>query len=155
MNRWSWEWNQQGDKAEIAVCRGGKQETPVGGLQGEDEGWGTAKIRAETKAVVRLQGRAEVSKVDYGKKDPCLQMLGPDRGVRNGVCMGSNSGPGCRWVSLQIPLVLCVWDDVLASPGFITSLWRPYVPDRMLLPYAQLLLWGRFINGCAARAPGK
>lgn len=32
MNRWSWELNQQGDKAEIAVSRGGKQETPVGGV---------------------------------------------------------------------------------------------------------------------------
>lgn len=154
MNRWSWEWNQQGDKAEIAVCRGRKQETSVSGLQGEDEGWGTAKTRAETKAVLRLQGRAEVSTVNYGKKDPCLQMLGPDTRVRSGVCMGSSSEPGRRWVSLQIPLVVCVWDHVLASPGFIT--WGgPYVPDRMLLPYTQLLLWGRFINGCAARAPGK
>lgn len=67
MNRWSWEWNQQGDKAEIAMCSGGKQETPVPGLQGED---GTAKIRAETKAVLRVQGRAEVSTVNYGKRDP-------------------------------------------------------------------------------------
>lgn len=50
MNRWSREWNQQGDKAEIAPSRGGKQETPVGGLQGEGEGAGPAKIRAETKA---------------------------------------------------------------------------------------------------------
>lgn len=32
------------------MSRGGKQETPVGGLQGEDEGAGPAKIRAETKA---------------------------------------------------------------------------------------------------------
>lgn len=49
MNRWSWEWNQQGDKAKIAVRRSGKQETPVGGLQGEDEGLGTAKTGTETK----------------------------------------------------------------------------------------------------------
>lgn len=29
--------------------RSGKQETPVGGLQGEDEGLGTAKTGTETK----------------------------------------------------------------------------------------------------------
>lgn len=106
------------------MCRGGKQETPVGGLQGEDEGRGTAKIRAETKAVLRLQGRAEVSIINYGKKDPCLQMLGPGRGVGSGVYMGSNSETGRRWVSLQISLVVCMWDRGLAPPGFISSLGR-------------------------------
>lgn len=110
------------------MCRGGKQETPVGGLQGEDEGRGTAKIRAETKAVLRLQGRAEVSIINYGKKDPCLQMLRPGRGVGNGVCMGSNSETGRRWVSLQISLVVCMWDCGLAPPGFISSLGRSICP---------------------------
>lgn len=138
MNRWSWEWNQQGDKAEIAACRGGKQETPVSGLQGEDEGWGTAKIRAETKAVLRLQGRAEVSVVNYGKKDPCAQTLGPDRRVKNGVHMGSNSSQGagefpCRslWQFVYGTMSLHPWASSPACRG-------PYAPGGMVLPYTLL-----------------
>lgn len=126
MNRWSWEWNQQGDKAEIAVCRGGKQETPLGGLQREDKGRGTAKIRAETKAVLRLQGREEVSKVNYGKKDPCAQMLGLDRRVRSGICVGSSSSQGAgEFPCRSLWQFVC---GIIASPGFITSLWRPICP---------------------------
>lgn len=80
------------------MSRGGKQETLVGGLQGEDEGPGAAKIRAETKADTNGPQPLRKSRGHHNQlreERPLLTILEPEREVRNGAGKATCSESWC------------------------------------------------------------
>lgn len=106
--------------------------------------------------VLRLQGRAEVSTINYGKKYPCFQILEPARGVRSRV---GARGPAQSQGTVEFPY-RSVWQSACRTMFWhhqvLSSGWGgPYVPDRILLPYTQLLLCGGIVFVHAVWAPGR